>query len=205
MMQTKYRSIRDETGQMVTPNNTSSANYYIFQPNGTFWLVAGGAQPHDQAVAVDTFTGDIILRGGITKFVVTNNPNELLSSASDPVRVQIFMVWTNKDPGTATVFPGPFPVNVPTTWDPTVVPEFTRVGKLISRREFLLKGDGESCEVIFKHKVQKIDQAVHITGGGRLFFFVTVNQLSNTEAVPAPETLTWIMSHNLTFTGDAET
>lgn len=200
-MRTKYRSIRDE---FITINMglwTTGATLGVLQPNGTFWLPIGGLQQHDVGQPVDNFSGDLIIRGGITKLVLSLRPRNTggVPNQIDSVRVTVFMVWTNKIP----VIPGTtWPTNVISTWSPDIVPDFQIYGRVVGRKECLLKDGGEGVEIIYRHKVQKVDQAVHVQNGGRLNFFIVCHQTSNGDGTG--EAIDCILSHNLTFCGDVE-
>lgn len=181
-----------------TPNNLVSATLVTIIPGNSFWTVAGGAQPIDAGGAVPTFNGDIVLRGGVSSMCLTNRVNPTDTMPSDPVRVVIFTVWAKSNPAVLA-----FPLTVPLSWDPSVVPDFDRYGRVLSRKEAILKGDGECLEVFFRHKIQKIDQAVFNSNGSRLHWFILLSQTSNTEAVPTAETVDIVHSISYSFTADA--
>lgn len=196
-----FRSITDGTVAITTPNNLISSTLNTISTMDNFWTAAGGAITADAGGAVPTFNGDIILRGGIVRLCATNRVNSTDTTPSDPVRVTIYAVWRDTA-STAAVLPI-LPANVSTMWDPSTLPDFQRFGKVLFKRETLLKGDGEVTQVYVKLKTQKIDQAVFINGGARLIFMVLVSQTSNTEAVPSAETIDFVVSHNLSFSSDA--
>jgi len=197
--QTHHRSLLDQTVVISTPNNITQGTLSILEglPN-SFWTSAGGTLAHDTATPVPLFSGDLVLRGGISRITLTNRVNPVDTMPSDPVRVSIFAVWTKKVPALLT-----FPSPVPTMWDPSTVPDFLSYGRVLFKREALLKGDGEVISCYFRYKVQKIDRPVFLGNGGRLQWFVVVSQTSNTEAIAAPENVDVVLSHNVSFTGDA--
>lgn len=196
---THWRAVGTAVSASVgTGNDLTQASLTRVIPGNAFWTAAGGARPVDTGGVVPTFIGDIILRGGVSTLSVSNTP-ELLGPGADPVRVVIFTVWTNKDPA-ALVFPTVESI----TWDPSVLPDFSRFGRVLNRREAILKGDGEVVEVFFRHRVQKIDQNVYNNGGNRLNWFVLVGQTTNTEAVPVEETVRIQNSINYSFAADAQ-
>lgn len=197
--QTHHRSLLDQTVVVATPNNLTQATLSILEGlPGNFWTAAGGTVAHDTGTAVPLFSGDLVLRGGISRITLTNRVNPTDTMPSDPVRVSIFAVWTKKVPGVIT-----FPSPVPTMWDPSTVADFLTYGRVLFKREALLKGDGEVLSCYFRYKVQKIDRAVFNSGGGRLQWFVLVSQTSNTEAIAVPENVDVVLSHNVSFAADA--
>lgn len=194
-----YRSILTFLPPAVsTPNNISGATLSIVTPGPTFWLAAGGAQQIDSGVPVPTFAGDVVLRGGVSSLAISNRTATTDVIASDPVRVTVYTVWTNNDPAALI-----FPLTVAITWDPSVIPDFPRYGKVLRRREAILKGDGECLELYYRHRIQKIDQAIYNNNGSRLQWFVLVSQTTNAETIPAPETVDLVCSHNYSFSADA--
>lgn len=194
---THYRSVFDATSAMTTPNTLTTATLTLFNALSTpFWTVGGGAQVVDLAIAVPGFSGDIILRGGISRLSISNRP-QATTAAMDCCRVTIYAVWTTAN--TAT-FPA-FPATPSTMWDPSLVPDFERYGKVMFKREALLKGDGEAVQVYFKYKPQKIDQAIFSAGGQRLVWMVLVSQLTNPDATA--EDLDVVNSQNISFSADA--
>lgn len=195
---THYRSIFDATTPMATPNDLINATLAPFNALTTpFWTAAGGAQQADTGVAVPTFNGDIILRGGISRIAISNRPDSTILN-SDVCRVTVYAVWTDSNNSGVVL-----PTVVKTMWDPSLFPDFTRYGKVMFKREALLKGDGEAVQVYFKYKPQKIDQAVFSAGGSRLVWMVLVSQLTNSELVPVAENLDVVNSHNISFSADA--
>jgi len=196
-----YRSVFDITGNFQTPNNLTQATINIQSalPNN-FWTAAAGAKSPDTIGAIPTFTGDITLRGGIARIAVSNRVNPVDTQPSDPVRVTIFAVWTDSNTQGFLLPTG----QVETMWDPSLFPDFTRFGKVLFKRETILKGDGESIQCYFKFKPQKIDQPIFNLGGHKLIWFILASQLTNTEADGGtPETLDFVLSHNVSFSADA--
>lgn len=204
---TKYRSCFDATTNFTTPVGILNSTLQVIVPEGAFWTIGGGYQPPDTSTVVPhDFTGDIILRGGIYKLSIQLRNKIITQTATtygpenDSVRVVCWLVWTNKSP----VIPfGAWPTTVASTWSPDLVADFQEYGRVIGRRECLLKTGGEAMEIQYRHKIQKIDQPVHAAGGGRLNVFVVVSQLGSSDATS--ETVDIVSSHNLTFCADATT
>lgn len=199
LQKTHWRSVGDAASTMPTPNNLTSATLLRIRPGNSFWTAGGGAQPVDAAFAVPNFIGAIILRGGVSKLQIANRVDPTSTQPSDPVKVTVFYVWTARTPAALV-----FPATVPLTWDPSVQSDFWRYGKVLMKREVLLKGDGEVAEFYYRHRITKIDQIVHDNGGSRLEWFILASQATNTEAVAAPENLDIVQSINYSFSADAQ-
>jgi len=193
-----FRSILDTTGNISTPNNTNQATVILINGLGTFYTVAGGAVSADSGVLVPSFQGDVILRGGICRLSVSNRAPEGAPSI-DNVRVTVYACWTTANP-TIT-----FASVVPTMWDPSVAVEFEKFGKVLWKKEVILKSDGESVQFYHKFKVQKIDQQIFQNNprGQSLVWMLMVSQMSNQETAPTAETLDYMTSHNVSFSADA--
>lgn len=198
---THYRSVIDRTVNFATPNDLINATLSVQSALPlSFWTTAGGTKPVDVGVLVPTFSGDITLRGGIARVAVTNRVNPVDTTPSDPVRITIYAVWTDSNTS-AFVLPA---ATQKTMWDPSLEADFTKFGKVQFKRETILKGDGESVQCYFKYKPQKIDQAVFNGGGHQLVWFILASQMSNTETTPTGETVDVVLSHNISFSADAQ-
>lgn len=195
-----YRSVGAATLTVPTPitNILTTATLQIITPGNAFWTVAGGAQPEDTGVLVPSFSGDITLRGGVTKLTIANRTIATEVTPTDNVRVTVFTVWTNP---AAPVFI--FPTTVPISWDPSVFPDFQRYGRVIGRREAILSASGDTLELSFRHRVQRIDQAVFNAGGNRLQYFVLVSETTNSDATGA-EQVDITNAINYSFAADAQ-
>lgn len=193
-LKSHWRTIGSNAFTISTPTNLTSATLAVFLSAPSFWTVLGGTQQEDAGVAVPTFNGDIILRGGVTRLSVTNKYSLV---AGDPVRVTIFTVWNQP-----TVPGFVFPSNVPITWDPSCFPDFQRNGKVLSRKDAILQTAGESVEVYYRHKVQRIDQGVYFNNGARIAFFVLISQMSDSDAGVA-QVCDVVTSHSYSFAADA--
>jgi len=190
-----YRSVSAGSLILNTPGGQSDATLSIITPGDVFWTTAGGALPEDEGVTLPTFSGDIILRGGVSRVSITNRHFGV--DAADNIRVTVFTVWTAK-----TVPGFTFPTTVPISWDPSVFRDFQRHGRVIGKREAILKNDGESVELFYRHRIQRIDQGVFTRGGSRLQYFVLVSQLGNTDLGIA-EVCDVSVSINYSFAADA--
>lgn len=196
-----YRSMDDIATPANTPNTIIDANFFQVAglPN-SFWTPGGGAQAADPGVLVPTFSGDITLRGGIARIALANRVNPADTAPSDPVRCTVYAIWSNSNTASFT-----FPVNpVPIMWDPSAIPDFHRYGRVLFRRETILKGDGEALQCYFKFKPQKIDQAIFNLGGSKLVWFIVLSQMTNTEATAVAENVDIVTSHSISFSADAQ-
>lgn len=197
-----YRSVGAATTPVTTPvglgQPMTTATLTVITPGNAFWTAAGGAQSEDTGVAVPSFIGDIILRGGVSRLCVANRTSATEVTPTDNVRVTIFTVWTKP-----SIAGFAFPATVPISWDPSVFPDFQRYGKVIGKKEAILSASGDSVEVYFRHKVQRIDQAVFNLGGSRLNWFVLVSETTNSDTATA-ETVDITNSISYSFAGDAQ-
>lgn len=195
-----YRSVGAAATAVSTQgggNGMTQATLTVITPGNQFWTTGGGAVSEDAGVALPTFVGDIILRGGISKLSVSNRVGGTEVSPTDNVRVTIFTVWTQPD-----IPPFTFPAAVPITWDPSVFGDFQRYGKVIGKKEAILQAHGDSVEVTFRHRIQRIDQNVHFNLGSRLVWFVLVSEMSNSDTNTV-ETVDIVNSISYSFVGDA--
>lgn len=198
MFKAHYRSIGSNFTITATPNNVtqSTQNRIKALDNAVdvFWAANGGAQSVDAATPVPIFGSTITIRGGIARITLTT------TSTDDPLRVRVFAVWTNKRPsipagGTAVAL----------DWDPSCFPSFDRiVGKVLFSKEALLLPGGNSLTCSYRLKAQRIDKETFNNDGNQLFWYYSVCQLSNVEAIAAAETVFAVTSFNLSFVGDED-
>jgi len=201
LMKTHWRSTFDTTGNITTPNTVTNATLTLIPAMPVFYTVGGGLQQVDNAVTPPLFTGNIVLRGGICRLALANRINPTEVQNTDCCRVTVYAVWTTASPIAA----GGFPASLSTMWDPSLQPDFERFGKVMWKKEAILKADGEAAQFYFKFKVQKIDQAIYTLNprGQTLVWMVLVSQLTNTETIATPEVVDFVTSHNVSFSGDA--
>jgi len=201
-MKPHYRSVFDAVGTITTPLSNGTATLQLLNAMPpSFWIAGNGTKALDTGVAVPTFSGDIILRGGIARISLANRVGAA-GNANDAIRCTVFAVWTRQNPNAITAPTGV----VETLWDPSVFPDFDRIGKVLFKRTAILKGDGEALEVFFKYKVQKIDQAIYNQAGAlrgnALVWMIHISQMSDADAVT--ETIELCISHNVSFSADAQ-
>lgn len=184
----------------MRPAITVENNPYHTLP---FWTVAGGAQQLNEADAVPLFKGDITLRGGICRIVVTN-------SDIQPVRAKVWAIWAERTPST-NVYNLTNAVVRSQEFDPSVVPDFHLFGKVLYKKEVLLLPGQQPFEVVHRLKVQKIDQRdfngeaaspgdLDEMAGSQLWWcWQLIPQTENTVA----DNYSALLSFNLSFVADA--
>lgn len=201
-----YRSIASNGFIIPTPNDitTGGVNWFSAWPDGApFWTAAGGAQPIDTGIAVPTFGREVFLRGGMIRCTVANPSPDISTGGSESIRVRVFAVRTIKNPNTAWLGAA-LPTQVQSQlWDPSVVPDFDRFGKVLFEREFDLPPNNSAMDVCMRLRPQRIDELEDSLSGNKIVWVVLVGQLTNTEAVNAVENVTVTVSHNLSFAADS--
>lgn len=186
-----YRSVETNSVNIAAPVVIDTAALIQFQAlAGDFFTVAGGLQQIDAGIPPPLFSGDITLRGGISKLSFSNN------GTGDAVKVRVFTCWTNRNPD-QTILPG----TVPSDWDPSLIPEFERFGKVTGMREFFLLPGNRPSEISYRYKPRKIDLSIYTNGGEQLMYIVTISSTSTLTL--GGETVTFLKSHNVSFAGDA--
>lgn len=175
----------------ISATNSPLMNYTVQNAlnfANPFWLAAGGAVSTD-AVAVPSFDGDIILRGGKIGLLLSNPIADTTS-----IRVQVMLIRTglNVDPTiTGTT--------VSVGWDPSLAVDFpSRVGKVIYRKDILLENSSTS-EVEYRVKIQKIDQDNFLSNKYTYRWFIMA---CNPEATGSTS-LAITRYYNLSFSADA--
>jgi len=186
-----WRSVKSVSSTQNTQSSPDLVDIITAQAMpDNFWTTAEGLQPAETGVAAPTgFTGDLVLRGGKASISFSNIGN---ADTADAIRIRLWMVWTIKEP--AAILPT---IPVPTAWDPSLIPDFGRLGKVIGHREFFIVPGNVPMEVSFFFKPQKIDRAIFNAGGETLSWFWAANGL-NTGA----DSYVVQQSSNLSFTGD---
>lgn len=196
-----WRSVASSAGTAPGNASTAIAHLTIIRPADEFWTAAGGALPASQTGVVPAFRNSLTLRGGIISLAITNSTAD--DTLGGTCRVNILQIWTSKNTPLTTEFF--VPTDVPIRWDFSVEPDSQKYGKVIGRKEALLK-PGDTMEVFYRHRIQKIDLDEYNplgdnVGGNRLLFFVLV---SRTETNSAPTQIDTVTSHNLSFVADSQ-
>lgn len=192
LFKTHYRSIFTTSGNVSTPADDVSSNVFGLNmirhsPGLSFWLTAGGAVRVDTAGTMPLFNGDIILRGGIFSFTISNQ------NATD-VRASIWLIQSVQDPD--FVFE---PANVSQLWDPSVSPDFvSHLGKPFVNRTILIEG-GTSYTFTRRLNMQKIDQTTYNLEGRSPLIYLSISNVGQAAAT----TVRLTRSYNLSFSADA--
>lgn len=137
----------------------------------------------------------MVIRGGqssITFCAVT---------AQDGVRIKLWAVRTTPTP-IIGITPADGTV-VPAGWDPSLLNDFSQVGRVVMSKEFIMAAGSHPVEFKWRHKVQKIDMDTFGQGGQQLFWYWTVAQVSEPLVADLEEGLNFAFTHNLSFVGDA--
>jgi hypothetical protein len=167
-----------------------------------FWIGTGGARGINANVAPPVFLGDIIIRGGICRFTISNPDTGI------PQLVKVWLVWAKPNPS-KQVWTVIDQDEKDMEWDPTVEAEFgTKFGKVIFKREILMNPGVRPFTVVHRLKTQKIDQAVfngsdnitddELAGNQPWWCWQMVPLVTNPGASP----VTTLISFNLSFSGD---
>lgn len=201
---THYRSAFDILNVNNAPATVTNANAALYQalPGNGFWLVTGGLQAHDTGVAPPTFTGDITIRGGLIRCALANE------STADSVRVKVYLIWANKNPDPSKVVTGGA---LSTMADPSLFADFDEFGKVVMMREMTLLPLSNPVEIFHRLRVQKVDQGEYLpapgpvinSGGSQFYWYVLTSKMSSVAGGTVPVRI--VTSHNLSFSGDANT
>lgn len=159
---------------------------------GAFWTAGGGAINPDPSNSLPTFTGNILLRGGMIGLRYCNTLDASVGF-NNTLQGTIYLVRTAK-----AFVASAFPATAYVGWDPSYIQDFdTKVGKVVYKKNFLLK-DTDTSQVEYRMKIRKIDEAD---------YFINVNQyiwviMSGNVDVNAVRNTTYTGYYNLSFTGD---
>jgi len=195
-LSTHYRAVSAQVFFPSTPANATQlqATSSIALSNGSaFWTAGGGAINPDASNSLPTFTGNILIRGGIMGCRLSN-ALDTVGANLNTLQGIIYLIKTTKD-WTPALVTGVVSVG----WDPTYVQDFsTKVGRIVYKRNFLLK-ENETTLVEYRHKIRKVDEAD---------YFATKNQyvwIALVGTVDAHVSRAFAMTtyYNLSFCGDA--
>lgn len=191
-----WRSVFSSGAVITTPNNITDSTVTVIRALQDFYTIAGGAQPIDSGVAVPNFGQDIVLRGGVCRLTLANpNPDIAAVGGGDTIRCRVFAVWTTKNTDL-----GVWPPSVPSLWDPSIITDFSRYFKVLFSREFMMEPNGRAFDVSFRHRLKKIDKNEFQNNNNQLFWIVLTNQITNADVLA--ESITAVVSHNVSFTAD---
>lgn len=195
-MMTKYRTNISVTSSSVTPVtvNFQSLTVRSAVNFGTdFWTAAGGAIAPDATLALPTFTGNIILRGGTIGCRLVNTLDTVAANAGT-MHGTVMLIRTTKNFNAASI-----PTSVPLGWDPSLVVDFnTQVGRIVYKKDFLLR-DAEVCDVEYRLKIRKIDIKDYKNFFNDFVWIVKCGMIDSNTA----QTYTVSNYYNMAFVGDA--
>jgi len=187
-----YRSLITTSSTSTTPLNDVQCN--IFGLNmyrhtvDPFWTALGGAIPIDVGVPIPTFTGNIILRGGVYSVTVVNQ-------STNDLRVNLFMTTSVARPNTALV-----PANFGSSWDPSCTAGFSaQMAKVYMTKSVIIEG-GNSWNFSRRFNIQKIDLDTYANEGLTPFVFLSVTNVGSIVA----NAFRIVRSYNLSFSGDGQ-
>jgi len=193
-----YRTNRAISASFGTNTNTNDlvlaldAAYFV--GSSPFWTVTGGAINPDVGVAVPSFTGDIILRGGTIGLRMAN-VLDTVAANTGTLQGTIFLIKTSKN-----FQSGVIPGTVQTGWDPSLIQDFeTRVGKIKYRKNFLLR-DADTAVVEYRVPLQKIDQTDQASLYNTYFWLILAGNVDSNLSKQVNYTRYW----NMSFSGDAQ-
>lgn len=195
-----YRSLLTTSFTQTTPvgvNAATKTGLITLLPDLTvagsskFWVPAGGALPIDATVAVPTFDDStIILRGGRSEVTIA-------VPGLDGVKLKVYLLYV-KDGADKTTFNAL--TTIPTMWDPSHFIDFDQSFKLLSSREYILLPGSRPIALWRGFRPEKIDWDSFRNGQSVLAYCFTIQQLTDTDVLPASVIFT--VSHSLSFCGD---
>jgi len=185
----------------MIPMITVDDNYYHSNP---FWISNGGARILDRDSSVPTFEGDLVIRGGLCRYTVTNPDGGV------PVLMRVYGVWANKNPN-YDVYTGMESELHDLEWDPSINADFSSFGKIMFKKETLLLPGARPFSVVYRLRPQKIENQVFRGTSGVLltsvpagaqpwWVYQMVPLINNASA----DDVISIISFNLSFSGDTD-
>lgn len=201
---THYRSVKSFSETVTTPvSNDLSGTYFRFAliPDNVnpFWTAAGGLQDKDFGEAGPLFRDDKILRGGYCRLTLSNR------SDTEALLVQVWLVWAVPNVEQTRLGTITSVLNA-REWEPTLFPDFQRIGKVLYSRQCILKPGDNPFEITHRLKPQKIDDDVHLNGrGSQPIWMYKLVKMTDTDAAPSSQTVRATYGFNLSFSADAAT
>lgn len=199
---THYRSLWTQRVTPVAPAdpNEGSFSKYTALPESTvqkFW-VTPAAKSADTGDPVPGFGRNIVIRGGRITLSVGLRPG-LLAASEETIKVVIFLIWRKPCSDNAIL---PSSTTDSWTWDPSVVPDFTRYGRVVRKWQAILepKTGSSSVQVFHPLKPQKIDHENFEQKGSQFEWVVGLNKISFNTA--GTHTVYVNFGHSLSFSGD---
>lgn len=197
-----WRAVASATGTISTGTTsgqgTLTTDFPLMNLTGSLGFWENGVIPADQNMSVPLFNGDVTLRGGKI-FMQVFNP-----STTESIGFKVWRVKTIKNPE-VTLFPNV--ITVPTTYDPTCIPDFDRkVGKIWDMKEGTIRALS-SMTYEWKCPIQKIDQATYrvsgapntFVGGDQFALVILVYNVASNTAINVVNNT----GYNVSFSADA--
>lgn len=196
LLRTHYRSNSANVFSVNTPatanNMTVVAQDALSVGGGAFWTAGGGAISPDASNALPTFTGDILLRGGMIGLRLANT-FDTTDALRNTLQGTVMLIRTTK--GFA---PASMPSTVNVGWDPTFVQDFnTKIGRIVYKRDFLLR-DADTTQVQYRLKIRKLDQADYFSRLNELIWVIVVGTVD----INSVRGFTYSPYYNVSFTAD---
>jgi len=194
ILRTKIRTNSAFTQSQASAANSAQYTVGIYDAFGNtaspFWTASGGAVAPDFGVAIPTFNGNIVVRGGVLGIRVTNQ-----SADTQPQEVRITLIRTGDRQGVAP----PAIANQTVGFDITQLSDFKQFyGTPLVNKTVLLNNDNVA-EVKFRLKVHSVDQFQYSQLTKRFYWVVAVGSTGSAAASSATITQYW----NASFVGDA--
>lgn len=199
---TKYRSTYAYNSTVATTASLSAvAAQVMFADEGnggdSFITTNGGLNLADTGIT-PVFTGEnIVLRGGVFGFILTNSFESATDTWQDDIIYHIYLIQTSSLYSSAALS-----ALTPITGDDidTRADFRNKIGKVVFRKQGILKtNDTVHCE--WRNKIRKIDFGeynVQKAGPGKFVWYVSVGNYMKA----AVQTCNYRMYYNLSFTGD---
>jgi len=192
-----YRACHSSTTGLTTPGTTTTMSTSLQTSRrfsgAAFWTTSGGAiNPDGGAMPTFVTDGDITVRGGVYGLRLCNLPNTN-DVDKEPLQVIVYLIRTSKGFSLTN-----FPATVTNGWDPSLVQDFqTNIGKIVLRRNFLLK-DGEVFCLERRMSVQKVDPTEYAGTISEMVWAVLIGNAATTTTGSVAITT----YYNMSFVGD---
>ena len=164
-----------------------------------FWTPAGGLQDKDFGEAGPVFRDDKVIRGGYAKITISNRTD------TEALHVKVFAVWASINPDQTRMALVNSTIQA-REWDPSMFPDFQKLGKVLYSRECILRPGDNPFDVTHRLKPQKLDDDVFLNNrGSQLIWMVKVVKMTSTDVIQVQQNLLVTYSFNLSFSADATT
>lgn len=188
-----------------TPNNLTQVNVAFCRALARtavpehFWDAGGGAQPKDFGGVVPAFSGDAVIRGGYARVTIAPTLSD-----TEALFIRVYAVWAPNLNGLAAEI-NDLQVTKSKDWEPSVFPDFTKIGKILYSRETIARPGDNPFTVVHRLKPQKVDRNRFQAGHLQLWWLIMVGKASETEAVPTAKSVSVTRSFNMSFVMDTNT